>query len=100
MEILKSDLQQAILAEENLKEKVDGLGEEEIEKATETNLEGVADGAEMYEKSAGLLQEYRLQLQEDLQRIRNMGITFFEVDHSHEGIATMLDAWGNGGKNE
>lgn len=100
MEILKSDLQQAILVEKNLKEKVDGLGEEEIEKATETNLEGVAAGAGMYEKSAGLLQEYRLQLQEDLQRIRNMGITFFEVDHSQEGVAVMLDTWRNGGKDE
>lgn len=81
MYVLKNDLSYAIQSEQGIISKVIGLGEKTIETAEQTNIDSVKENAAMYNSCLEVMQEYKLQLESDVERIRNLGTLFFDIDH-------------------
>ena len=81
MAILKNNHLFAMQIDNGIKDKTLGLGEGNVIHASETNIDGVVLNSSLYNGCSLALKEYKSQLDTDLTRIRNLGITFFEMDH-------------------
>jgi type VII secretion effector (TIGR04197 family) len=62
-----------------------GLGSGSMERAQQTNLVGVQEHADMFEKCMGVLKQYKVQLGEDGKHIRELGLHFYDLDLSMAG---------------
>lgn len=78
--MLKNNIEISLQTEKGLREKTNQLGEGIITEAPQTNIIGVTENASFYKSSSELLKQYKEQLDIDLDRIRDIGIKFFEID--------------------
>lgn len=82
---LKSSLSLANDKSSGLKSKCIGLGNGTIISAEESNITGIEDNCETYEICVSMLKTYKTILDTDADRIRDLGILFFEFDHGMAG---------------
>lgn len=85
MGTIKSSLSFASESESGLKSKCIGLGTGKIEEAQESNINGVKNNASVYKECANALRSYKELLDADATRIHDLGVMFFEFDHSMAG---------------
>ena len=82
MGIIKNDLEFVQLYGEGLKYKIYDMGTGEIEECIDSNIAGVSENLDAFNECVNLVKEYKEQLEDDLEKIKQIGITFFDIDHN------------------